>query len=380
MEYFDITPAESAAQIAVDRLVRPGDLRRYGDASDIAPGLENAAKQYAFGGLPVIAPQGTYYLRRPARLNLYGMQSGPVFRQGFDLSGHGVGTQFVTDFSPGMVGAALQLGGLVDNFFDIGIKLRNFSLIKGSGGAGGIELRRAYQTLLENLWIRDLDGDLLYMPTDKGDADACGQTLVRGCRLEAGRRHAVYAPAKPGANENSLLTLQDTTIRGIGNPNETSSAPTTCGIHVNGQLFVMDRCLVAECYNAGLWLPGGPGVTTMVRIQNSAFENNTGAHIMSIGGVDNLSIEKINLYNNATYRARAGIELNGDIAEGQGIINNVDINGVVVRATPENSPYTAIKIWGRNAYGIGVPRNVSWQNFGHPGQVRFDVSRTQPAL
>ena len=74
------------------------------------------------------------------------------------------------------------------------------------------------------------------------------------------------------------------------------------------------------------------------------------------------------IYNNDTYKGTVGIEFDGATYT----IRQVDINGVIVRATVGNNAITAFKVSGANT-DLNTCRvvNVAWDNFGYAGQVKF---------
>src|ERR1043165_4987194 len=75
------------------------------------------------------------------------------------------------------------------------------------------------------------------------------------------------------------------------------------------------------------------------------------------------------MYNNDSYVAEVGMEFDGSA----GLVQCVDIDGVFVRATSGNNPYTAFKVtkaFSTECNRVRI-RNVVWHNFGYSGQVRF---------
>ena len=365
-----ITPSESAAEVQIETFFPPGNLLRYGAPEEASSALEQAIRQYQFGGDEIRVPRGRYLCTRPvAALN-----SDPqIFSQGLRLIGSGIDTVFEVLFSDGHL---FGVGTDTDNRFALGAHLADFTIVRGGSGAslhkaGGIQLRRAFRPVIRNIWFKDLLGDNIHAPVTTGDPDACNQGLIEGCCFEAGRAWAFNIDSAADRNEGSFWTIRDSFFRGCGNPAETTSGPASGAIRVRGaQQLHLQNTIIAETENCGLYLAGGGGVNTMVRLDGVQFENCEKRSLYSIMGVDNLIIRGCGLYNNDQHTAIAGFEFNGDGAEGTGIIRNVSIDGLVVRATPGNNPYVALKAFGRNAFNCRA-KNITVQSDGFPltGQV-----------
>lgn len=360
-----ITNAESAAEVHIDSFYAPGNLLRYGVPEDASFALQQAVRQFQFGGNVIQVPRGRYICTSPVQA----LSSDPqIFSQGITILGSGIGTVFELRFIDGYL---FDVGTDSDNHFELGAHLEGFKIERGASGeriynAGGIRLRRAWQPVLRKLWIKDLLGDMIYAPVRSGDADACNQGLIDRCRLEAGRSWAFNIDSAPGRNEGSYWTLRDSFIRGCGNASETTSGPASGGIRVRGaQQLSLENTVIAECENAGLYLAGGAGATTMVRLEGVQFENCKKRSLYSVMGVDNFIARGCGLYNNDEHAAIAGFEFNGDGEAGTGIVRNVSIDGLILRATPGNSPYTALKAFGQYAFNCQAG-NVSVQSDGFP--------------
>lgn len=357
------TQAELQSEVYVDESQPRGSLLRYGHYTDAAPAVESAAKQFAFGGDIVTAEQGDWILTRQPNLLGLDSPSATVFRRGFKLRGCGDGTRFVVNFA---LGYAFDLGSPTDNIFTRGIQLSDFMIVRGAGipkTARAVRLQRAYQSTLRGVWIKDLYCGI-ELPAKAGDADACSQTLIDQCRIETANGFAVDARAAPGVNENSQLTITRSFFRGNGVANEPSSEPASGGIIANVQQLILNGVLFAENNNASLYLPGGAGLTTIVDVQNTAFENTTKRHVR-IMGCHGFRGRSLNLYSNDQFTAFAGIDIDADIVP----VDFVDLENVCVRATAANNNMVCLRAKGQHL-GRTSARGFIFQNFDHPGQLR----------
>ena len=362
------TPAESASELYIDDYWPPGDLRRYGgDQNGVyssAAAFEGAIRQWYRGGAALYAPTGRWLIDQKISALT---SDDAIFTQGFVLRGDGM-ARTVLDVRVAD-GFFLEIGAHVDFKFQLAVKLQDLHITSlGRSGGGGVRLRRCFQTLIENVWISNLGGDLLNFPVVSGDGDGCNQTAIRGCRLEAGRAWAVNVDAPGPVNEDSFLTIERSFFRGNGTASRGTGAPTSGALKYKGQMLSCSGVAFAENENVGLYIPGGPGLTTMVDLQKIAFENNRGMHVYCTG-VDNFKARSLNLYSNDQHRARFGMRFDGSTAT----VRNVDIDGVIVRASARNDDYTAFAIGGRYAdrKSCPAPRHVSWQNFDYAGQRRM---------
>jgi len=136
-----------------------------------------------------------------------------------------------------------------------------------------------------------------------------------------------------------------------------------------GQIMTMEQCAFANgVENVGLFIKGGPGLGQTVDLRNTTFENcyKRGLYVT---GINVFKGRNLQFYNNNDYTSTEQCEFVG----GAYTINQVDIDGVTIRATSGNNPCTAFKLTGANVnFDTCRVRNVNFENFDFAGQVRFD--------
>jgi hypothetical protein len=374
------TQAEDRAQIQLgdlDTYFEPGEFLRYSpNPLDASPALQRAVAQYQAEGEAIVAPAGRWACRAPVR-GLNNVDS--VFSQGVAFRGAGKArTIFDICFSrdgAGNPAYLFDIGTTADNRFALDCTLADFQIGRGESGdalhtGGGIRIRRGFTPLFQNLWLLDLLGDMINAPVVTGDPDACNQGLIDRCRLEAGRAWAFNIDSAPDRNEGSFWTVQDSFFRGCGNALEQTSGPASGAIRVRGaQQLNLVRTIFAETENCAVYMPGGGGVNTVVTAKSVQWENCRKRAVYSIMGVDRFHAQDCGLYNNDDHVAIAGMEFNGDGEAGAGIVRNVTVDGLIVRATPKNKPYVALKAFARNAVNCHASNiSVQTDQFPRAGQ------------
>jgi hypothetical protein len=104
-----------------------------------------------------------------------------------------------------------------------------------------------------------------------------------------------------------------------------------------------------------------------VTLTNFVLENNRKRGLYCTG-IDALTWDRGQLYNNDTYTATNLVEFDG----ASSTVRGIEINGLIVRATSGNNACTAFKISGANVdFNTCRVRGTIWQNFDYAGQSRF---------
>lgn len=154
----------------------------------------------------------------------------------------------------------------------------------------------------------------------------------------------------------------------VVSPTSMHDAPNSGGMIWKGQVLTIDSSGGANgCNNVVLYIKGGTGLANNVDIRGWVAENTVGRGLYCTG-VTNLRMRNCQVYNNNTYPGTTQV----DFEAANYTIRQVDIDGVVIRATSGNNPITAFKLSGGNAdLGSCRVRNVSWDNFDYTGQTRF---------
>lgn len=343
----------------------PQSFGAVGDGSrDDWQAIQNAVDQSLALGRPLHFPPGRYRIDRTISMRPgdYLSYAG-AFAPGPRLIGAGSGR---TIFEGGTSGPLFDLDSNSDQ--------RDFRAVLGSvfegftisRGGIGLRLRSAFNASLRDLHIVGLGGTGLQIVCLNGDRDGSNMVNLEQVRIENCRGWGIDSAAAPGRNEISFLRLQHVFIQGCGTAGA-GAIPQSGGMRWKGQICAIDQCAFAACENVGLFIPGEAGLGQSMDIQNTAFENNKRRHLFSTG-ISNLRSRNTQFYSNDQHRAQIGCEFLAD----RFTVRGVHIDGAVVRATPANRPFTAFKISGPHAELDNCSiRNVVWDNFGHPGQVRY---------
>jgi hypothetical protein len=201
---------------------------------------------------------------------------------------------------------------------------------------------------------------------NEGDPDGSNMVHLHQCRIENCAGWGINSDVTGPYNEFSFLLLEHTFIQQCGTSSATLPPPSG-GMKWKGQvLHAMDSCIVI-CENVGLYIQGGSGLSNTATLTNFVLENNKKRGLYC-DGVDGLTWDRGQIYNSDSYTATDMVTFSG----ASNVVRNVQINGLVVRATSGNNPCTAFAIAGANAaFDICRVRNISWQNFDYTGQTRF---------
>lgn len=366
--------AEISANITPTSYRYPyGNLLRYGANSsgtaDASPALVAAWAQFKAGGARAYAPAGTY--RMDTEVDWFNGNAG-VFVPGPVLVGEGVGvTIFDNRVSSGyMLDIDSDTGNNHATFKGLlGGLLYGFTIKTNAAPASssGIRLRTAYNFNVEQVHITGMSGNGIVVPCQVGDNDGSNMLKLKHVRIENCAGWGIKADGDSGFNETSFIEMEHVFIQACGT-NNAAATPPSGGMIWKGQILALHQSCFTLNENCALFIPGAAGLGQTVDLQNTTFENNKKRGLYCTG-IAAFKGRNIQFYNNNTYTATNACEFDG----ASFTVRNVDINGVVVRATSGNNAYTAFKISGTNAELQQCRvRNVAWDNFDYTGQTRFD--------
>jgi hypothetical protein len=190
---------------------------------------------------------------------------------------------------------------------------------------------------------------------------------LRQIRIENCGGWGIDSAADPGSNENSFLSLEQVFVQNCGTQGR-ASLPQSGGMRHKGQILTLRQCGFALNRNVGLLLPGEAGLGNSVSIDDTGFENNIGRHLYCTG-YDGVRARNIQFYSNDAHRVSVACEF----AANNYVVRGVDIDGVIVRASAGNAPYTAFRFGGANLDRKSVRvDDVVWGDWGYPGQVKTE--------
>lgn len=330
-------------------------------AVDSASAIQDAID--AADGQPVYMPTGTY--RLDTGLTRVTTPSG-VFGPGLTLIGDGP-DKTILDFR-GTSSAAISVGTTTLGKFLMWVTLEGFSITTTGSPAGaiGVQIRSVYMAWLHELWIRNMSADGVKVVMTDGDQDGSNMVTLERVRIENCGGWGINTAVTGPYNEFSFLKLHHVFIQQCGTTSATVPPPSG-GIRWKGQILeAADSCVVI-CENVGMYIQGGAGLSNTARLTNFVFENNK-SRSLYCDGLDGLTWNRGQIYNNDTFTATRGAEFNGATYS----IKGIQIDGVYVRATSGNNALQAFTISGTGA-ALNSCRvtNTIWQNFDYAGQVRF---------
>jgi hypothetical protein len=191
---------------------------------------------------------------------------------------------------------------------------------------------------------------------------------IKQCWIDTCAGWGIKADGTSGRNEGSYTYLEQVFFQTCGTASA-STPPPSGGMIWKGQIMTMEQVAFANgVENVGLYIKGESGLGQTVDLRNTTFEN-CKKRGLYVTGVNVFKGRNLQFYNNDTYTATAQCEFIG----GSYTINQVDIDGVTVRATSGNNACTAFKLSGANVnFDTCRVRNVNWENFDYSGQVRFN--------
>jgi hypothetical protein len=198
--------------------------------------------------------------------------------------------------------------------------------------------------------------------------DGWNMVSVKQCWIDTCKGWGIKADGSAGRNEGSYTYLEQVFFQTCGTASA-STPPPSGGMIWKGQVLTMEQVAFANgVENVGLFIKGQSGLGQTVDLRNTTFEN-CKKRGLYVTGVNVFKGRNLQFYNNNDYTATEQCEFVG----GSFTINQVDIDGVTVRATSGNNALTAFKLSGANVnFDTCRVRNVNWENFDYAGQVRFN--------
>ncbi len=319
------------------------------------------------GGGTIFFPAGRYVVATPIafRPRIAGR-----FAPGVTLVGAGIGQTVFHDRTRARALLDFDSGTNAETGFRAinGIHLEGFTIEGGRAGAttAAIRFRGCYQSSIRQVYIVDRRGDGISIPCLLGDIDGSNMVTIEDVRIENCAGWGIAAAAAPGRNEISFLGLRRVMVQNCGIGAASGATPGSGGMQYKGQMLTMDQCAFTENRNVGLFIPGEAGLAVNIQVTSTAFENNVGRHLLCTG-VSVFRGTNLQLFSNDQRRATTGCEFSARTDT----VRGVAIDGVLVRATAGNAPYTAFRFEGPHLIpGSYDVRGVVWDDFGHPGQIK----------
>lgn len=341
------------------------------------PGIQAATSQYDCGpaiqaamakGGTLFFPAGRYLVATPIAFE---PRIASRFAPGIRLVGEGVGQTIFDDQTSGRALFEFDSGAdALTGFRAIrDVHLSGFTIEGGGAGpkTAAIRLRGCFQSSISDVHIIDRRGTGIAIPCLLGDADGSNMIDLTRVRIENCAGWGIDAAAAPGCNEISFLSLRHVIIQNCGTY-RAGHLPDSGGMRYKGQVLGLEQCAFTVNQNVGLFIPGEAGLAINAQISSTTFENNVDRHLLCTG-ISVLRATNLQFFSNDQYRVTTACEFSGVTNTVRAVI----IDGVTVRATAENSTYTGFRFLGTHLIAESCDlRNVIWDDFGHPGQIRFD--------
>lgn len=252
----------------------------------------------------------------------------------------------------------------------MGAVLCEFAIINTASTAGsvGIRLLNSYETHIHHLYIKGMNSHGIEMANGLFVDDGWNMVSVKQCWIDTCKGWGIKADGTTGRNEGSYTYLEQVFFQTCGTASA-ATPPTSGGMIWKGQIMTMEQVAFANgVENVGLYIKGESGLGQTVDLRNTTFEN-CKKRGLYVTGVNVFKGRNLQFYNNNDFTSTEQCEFVG----GSFAINQIDIDGVTVRATSGNNPCTAFKLSGANVnFDTCRVRNVNWENFDYAGQVRFD--------
>ena len=370
-----VSPLRAAAQseAAAADFLRPQMFGAVADGTaDCTEAIQRAVDAGLESGRPLFFPAGAYRVRRPIRIRVdrFFPHAG-AFGRGIRIVGAGLGaTVFDSEVADGAlfdVDSAADHNALFRAV--LGCRFEGFT-IRGTRGvprSTGIKLRTAFQVRLHDLHIAGMTGDGVAIECLMGDNDGSNMVNLKHVRIENCAGWGVAAAAAPGHHEISFVLLEQVMIQYCGTRSQ-AAVPASGGMIWKGQGGMLVQTGFTLNANCALFIPGEAGLAQSIDLQGTVFENNFGRHLLCTG-IDVFKGRNLQFYSYDGATVDTACEFDGS----RHPVRVVDIDGVAVRATRGNRPYTAFRIGGAFAELDSCRvRNVAWENFDYPGQHRFD--------
>lgn len=251
----------------------------------------------------------------------------------------------------------------------MGAVLCEFAIINTASTAGsvGIRLLNSYETHIHHLYIKGMNSHGIEMANGLFVDDGWNMVSVKQCWIDTCKGWGIKADGTAGRNEGSYTYLEQVFFQTCGTASA-ATPPTSGGMIWKGQIMTMEQVAFANgVENVGLYIKGEAGLGQTVDLRNTTFEN-CKKRGLYVTGVNVFKGRNLQFYNNDNFTSTEQCEFVGGLFT----INQIDIDGVTVRATAGNNPCTAFKLSGANVnFDTCRVRNVNWENFDYAGQTRF---------
>jgi Pectate lyase superfamily protein len=336
-------------------------------ASDITTAAQNALT--AAAGRFVYFPAGTYRIDNTLSYNgpaIFGFTGA-----GVKIVGDGMNLTFFDHRAANKplidIDSATHGGSYTAS---MGAVLSEFAIINpaSTAGATGVRILNAYEVKMDHLYIKQMTQDGIEMANGLYVDDGWNMVSLTQMWIDSCARWGIKADGTAGRNEGSYTYLREVFFQ-VNGTTSAAATPPSGGMIWKGQVLVMESCAFANgTENVGLFIKGESGLGQTVDLRNTTFEN-CKKRGLYVTGVNMFKGRNLQFYNNNDFTATNQCEFIG----GSFTINQVDIDGVTIRATSGNNPCTAFKLSGANVnFDTCRVRNVNWENFDYTGQVRFD--------
>jgi hypothetical protein len=357
---------QTTVQAKLRESVSVKDFGAVGDGITDDTAAINAAL-VAAAGSTVYVPAGTYVVTSTLSNNLSPVEGafGPAIR----IIGDGMLRTFfdnrvangpMIDIDSANHGGSYQavMGSLLQGFM--------IKTTTNPANSDGIRILNGYEIVIEHLYIKGLTGNGIEMKNGLYVDDGWNMCKIKNSWIDSCAKWGIKADGSAGRNEGSFTHLEHVFFQSNGTASA-SVPPPSGGMIWKGQIMTMDQCAFANGnQNVGLFIKGESGLAQTATLRETTFEN-CYKKSLYVTGIAQMAVDNCQVYNNDNFIATTGMEFDGSTYT----IQNIDINGVVVRATAGNNPFTAFKISGVNAeFKTCQVRNVVFDNFDYAGQVR----------
>ncbi|CAB4134417.1 Pectate lyase superfamily protein [uncultured Caudovirales phage] len=252
----------------------------------------------------------------------------------------------------------------------MGAVLSEFAITNtyATSGTVGIEVLNAYEVKMDHLYIKGMTSHGIELKNGAYADDGWNMVSIKQTWIDTCAGWGIKADGTAGRNEGSYTYLEQVFFQTCGTASA-STPPPSGGMIWKGQILTMEQVAFANGNeNVGLFIKGESGAGQTVDLRSTTFENCKKRGFYATG-INVFKGRNLQFYNNDTYTATAQCEFIGDSY----LINQIDIDGVTIRATSANNACTAFKLSGANVnFDTCRVRNVNWENFDFAGQVRFN--------
>ncbi len=367
--------------LAAGTFLVPQEFGAKGDGvTDDTAAMQACADAAIAQGRPIFVPPGTYLITSSIIMRPNStLPFSTVFSPCPQIIGAGMATTFF-DWR-GSNSALLDIESGVDHTttrrFAVGGRLQGFAIRRGgaSTNGDGIRLRAIYNMRVSDIFIWGLSGSGIVDVCTVGDGDGNNCNRYENVRIYYCKIWGFDAKPAVGANETSFIVFDHVFIQGCGEV-DGAFPPTSGGMRYKGQILAIHNSAFEISRNVDLYIPGESGQSNGVFISNTAFEGIPKYKII-LAGMDNFYCVNSHFYCSDDGTAGSGGKCEyGLYSDNTGYAPNryVVFENLNVRAPSFNDTFVAFKqISGFTQQSDYLQvRNVTWQDFGHPGQKKFE--------